>query len=198
MGDDEKQYKAMLKTGEIARFSKENSTFYDDENFINLNKMNKTSFNLKQSHHSIPSTIITQDFNNVRSLGMSEFQSTSSYQNSVFSWTFSKSRRFNGHYKKGLTDSIYNLPDNKNMRATIQGFGNRNDSRPRVGQCSPPPNKYKIKSIFEENFEKKKGKSISEKVAPLVYFLFYLLATSMHEISRSRDLFRFNKKLAIK
>jgi hypothetical protein len=96
---------------------------------------------------------------------MSEFQSSNALQNSVYSWTFNKSNRFSGGlYKKKFIDSIYNLPDKKNGRATTQGVGNRRDLRPQPGQSSPPPNTYRIKSSVDiMNLDKKKI-YIGEKV----------------------------------
>jgi hypothetical protein len=103
---------------------------------------------------------------------MSEYKSSNVLQNSVYSWTFSKSYRFDGSiYRKPLTDSIYNIPDKKTHRTTSMGYGKRYDLLPLEGRISPPPNSYNIKSCFEINAKERKGNSISDKYPPQVNIL---------------------------
>jgi hypothetical protein len=108
------------------------------------------------------------NLNNPRYLGMSEYQSSNSLQNSTYVWSFPKSHRFSGGYKNAITDTIYNLPEHKNERYTTQGYGKRTELLTAQGRNSPPPNTYRIKSFIDLNFQNKKGMSIHEKVAELV------------------------------
>lgn len=165
--------KKLYKSGEIHRSNRDNSTFYDDEN-LKLNKRsNRTSYEFNSGKkpkktQSMFFSTISQNLNNVRLPGMSEFQSTNSMQNSSYIWTFSKAHRFSSVYKRPATDSIYTVPDWKSGRYTTQGFGNKYDLRPLQGRNSPPPNTYRIKSCFEINAEKKKGPLIHNKIPGLV------------------------------
>lgn len=99
---------------------------------------------------------------------MSPYKSSSSLQNSVYSWSFSKSGRFDGLYKKPISDSIYCIPDGKNSRCASQGFGKRIEIKNRAGQNSPAPNTYKIISCFDSSVEHKKGAVLLEKYPPIV------------------------------
>jgi len=99
---------------------------------------------------------------------MSPFKSSSSLQNSVYSWSFSKTGKFNGLYKKPISDSIYLIPDGKNSRYTSQGFGKRCEMKNPAGQSSPPPNTYKIKSCFDKSVEHRKGALFLEKCPVVV------------------------------
>lgn len=99
---------------------------------------------------------------------MSPFKSTNSLQNSIYSWSFSKTGRFDGMYKKPISDSIYSIPEGRNFRYTTQGFGKRSEIKNHAGRNSPPPNAYNIKSCFEKSVEHKKGVLLLEKVPPIV------------------------------
>lgn len=132
-------------------------------------KFHKSAVNFYSTFMSTVKSILNiKNVMNIRSYGMSEHKSSSTLQNSVSSWTFGKSKRFSS-YNKSEVDNIYNLPDKKNLRFTSQGFGLRNDLRPKVGQHSPPPDTYRIASCFETNALKKKGPLILEKIEPLVW-----------------------------
>jgi hypothetical protein len=97
---------------------------------------------------------------------MSEYQSASTLQNSVYSWTIAKSGRFGKLYKQPSTQSIYDLPDSKGSRTTTFGYGERNLFN--IKSCSPPPDKYNLPNIFEENISKRKGTKLLYKINPLV------------------------------
>jgi len=101
---------------------------------------------------------------------MSPFKSSNSLQNSVYSWSFSKTGRFDGLYKKPISDSMYSIPDGKSTRFTSQGFGGRCNLKNPKGQSSPPPNTYNIKSCFEKSIEHRKGALLLEKCPPIVTF----------------------------
>lgn len=102
---------------------------------------------------------------------MSPYKSSSSLQNSVYSWSFTKTGKFNGMYKKLPSDSMYSIPDGKSTRYTSQGYGSRVDLKNKAGQNSPPPNTYKIKSCFEQSVEHRKGPIILQKYPQIVKFL---------------------------
>jgi hypothetical protein len=143
--------------------------------FTSINKISfySTSYPIKplqkMKSTSMFSSTCMSNVNNPRLLGISQFQSSNSLQNSTSSWTFTKANRFShGNYKRNLTDSIYSLPEFKNRRYTTQGLGGRKDLRPRVGSCSPPPDTYNIKTCFDVNIQKRKGMSLLQKVPALV------------------------------
>jgi hypothetical protein len=106
-------------------------------------------------------TFISQNPSNARSLGISQFQSSNSLQNSTYSISMPKEQRFREIYKKDLTDTLYKLPDPRGNRSTTMGFGDRPDFIKIVN--SPGPNVYKIESIFEHN-KRKKGISIGSRI----------------------------------
>ncbi len=99
---------------------------------------------------------------------MSPYKSSSSLQNSVHSWSFSKTGRFYGLYKRPASDSMYSIPVAKSSRFTSQGFGRRIDLKNPAGQNSPPPNSYRIKSCFDQSLEHRKGAVLLEKTPPIV------------------------------
>lgn len=103
---------------------------------------------------------------------MSCYKSSNSLQNSVYSYSFSKQPKFNGVYKKSLSESIYNVPDNKCSRYTSQGFGSRVEITNPYGKGSPAPNTYSIRSCFDSSVDRKKGALILERFTPLVKISF--------------------------
>lgn len=99
---------------------------------------------------------------------MSEHKSSNSLQNSVYSWSFGKEGRFKS-YKNAITESMQLLPTTRTHRTTTLGFGERYSFKPLIGEGSPAPNKYNIRTCFDINIEHKKGVKIKKKVDPLVY-----------------------------
>ena len=169
------------KSRENPRSIREFSTAYGEGDHQNTNNNYQTRsnfsktqqlFNMKNKTSNTKmfnSTNFSRNSNNPRLLGMSEFQSSSSFRNSTVVWSFSKSGRFtNGVYKKPLTDSLYELPDKKSHRSTTQGLGKRYDIRPLQGRDSPAADTYRVMSFVENNLQKKKGYFISEKTPELV------------------------------
>jgi hypothetical protein len=139
-----------------------NQKFSRSEYDMSLGGKNKT-----QSAFNFTTT--SQFMISPRLMGISQFQSTNSLQNSIHVCSFTKSDRFNGGvYKKPLSDSMYNLPETKSQRYTTPGYGHRGELSPATGTNSPPPNKYFIKSRFDMNMEKKKGPIILGKINGLV------------------------------
>lgn len=134
--------------------------------FASTNLNNKNFSN--KTRTSLENTFIS-NFNNVsnaRSYGISEFKSSNSLQNSTNAYSMPKDERFKGSYKK-LIDTMYNVPDNRNLRATCLGYGQK-DITPK-GTQTPAPSTYYIKSIFEENLKMKKGTVIGSKLPYKVY-----------------------------
>jgi hypothetical protein len=66
-------------------------------------------------------------------------------------------------YKNSENISLYKLPECLSSRATSIGFGNRSKFFP--DSFSPSPNRYKIKSVFEENISHKRGPVIATKLS---------------------------------
>lgn len=99
---------------------------------------------------------------------MSPYKSSNSLQNSVYSWSFSKTGRFDGLYKKPTSDSMYCVPEGKSSRFTSQGYGKRYEIKNVAGHNSPPPNTYKLKSCFEKSIDQRKGALLLEKYPKIV------------------------------
>lgn len=100
---------------------------------------------------------------------MSHYKSSNSLQNSVHSFSFNRQPKFDGTYKKSLSETIYNIPSIKSTRYASQGYGNRVDFSNPNGKASPAPNTYRIKSCFDNSLDHKKGCMILEKFTPVVY-----------------------------
>ncbi len=102
---------------------------------------------------------------------MSQFQSTNSLQNSVFSWTFGKKKRFNDF--KFKNQRLYDTStSNKSNRYTSLGYGNKLDLMSKQGKGSPSPHNYNIRSCFEKNLSERKGIILAQKLKEIVnYFL---------------------------
>jgi hypothetical protein len=98
---------------------------------------------------------------------MSAYKSSSTLQNSVYSYSFPKQERFTEKIKN-CVDTMYNLPETKSNRFTSQGFGSKLENINPSGLGSPAPNSYRLKSCFENSLDKKKGPVFLEKFSPLV------------------------------
>ena len=98
---------------------------------------------------------------------MSSYKSSNALQNSICSFSFTRQEKFNGIYKKSLTQNLYKVPDLKSTRYTSQGLGNRIDMQNAYGKGSPAPDTYKLKSCFDNSLDHKKGAIILEKFTPL-------------------------------
>jgi len=97
-----------------------------------------------------------------RAYGMSQFQSTSSLQNSVITWSIPRTERFLTN--KLYCDNIYNKPEKKTKISTTQGYGTKYDLMPMAGKGTPSPDCYNIKSLFENNNFHKKGVILAQKL----------------------------------
>ena len=83
----------------------------------------------------------------------------------VAKYTMPKQERFRGDYKRPLCDSIYEIPDYKNTKSTGMGLGSRREIINRKEtENMPSPLNYKHTSIFEDNYRKSKGSSISQRL----------------------------------
>ena len=107
----------------------------------------------------------------MKGFGTSVYHSTNTLQNSITSWTIPKADRFKEIYKKPQNGSLYNpisLTEGE-ARCTTQGYGKRTEIISLQGKCSPPPNRYKLKTDIENNLKAKKGYSITFKRKEIVY-----------------------------
>ena len=76
-----------------------------------------------------------------------------------------KKERFMDDYKRPLCDSIYEIPDCKNTKSTGMGFGSRREIiNAKETENMPSPLNYKHSSIFEENYRKSRGCSLSQRL----------------------------------
>ena len=108
--------------------------------------------------------VLDRNINNARYPGFSEFFSSNALQNSSYCWSFGKDARIKDKFYKKLNDNIYNIPDNKSTRYTIQGYGTRGEFWVPFGKGDPSPDTYKIQSIFDINIKKKSGSTMHYKL----------------------------------
>ena len=142
--------------------------------FQTENKSKKLKIKIKKNRDTPFNFTVMSNIRNPRSFGMSEYHSMNSLRNSIQSWTIGKDNRFKNNYKALLTDSIYNIPDKKNLRSTSLGFGKKHNLMPLEGRGVPGPDTYNLKSQIEINLLKKKGALIFSNTQPviLLYNLF--------------------------
>jgi len=87
-------------------------------------------------------------------------------------YTIPKDKRFKDSFKRPICHSIYELPDCKNKKTTGMGYGIKSSIiNTKEIQGMPSPNSYRIPTLFENNFLKGKGVSISQKIYYKVYHL---------------------------
>ena len=108
--------------------------------------------------------VLDRNINNVRYPGFSEFFSSNALQNSSYCWSFGKDKRIKDKLYKKLNDNIYNIPDLKSSRYTIQGYGTRGESWIPFGKGDPSPDRYNIQSVFDINIKKKCGSTLHHKL----------------------------------
>ena len=105
---------------------------------------------------------------NPRLLGLSNFQSSNTLQNSTPIHTFEKAPRSEKLAYRGGSN-MYNYVEKSTKLGVGMGLGNKlNFSNSKAS--SPGPARYKIRSIFEENLIKHKGSTILGKPSNFVYF----------------------------
>ena len=64
-----------------------------------------------------------------------------------------------------MNDNIYNIPDNKSNRYTIQGFGQRGGQFISKNKFTPSPLTYIINSLFDYNARHNRGFTMLGKSA---------------------------------
>ena len=106
--------------------------------------------------------MLDNNISNPRYPGFSQFTSSNALQNSSYCWTIPKDVRVKVREYKKLCDNIYNIPDNKSNRFTIQGFGKRGNFFEKRDNF-PSPNNYNICSLFDYNLTHHKGSTILGK-----------------------------------
>lgn len=158
----------------------ESEKYNSNKEFMNFKQFSSTKtenstfkFKIKRKNKSHTPYYLTamSNLKNSRSFGMSQYQSSYSLRNSIQSFTFNKEDKFKDSYRGLLTESIYNIPDQKNLRYTSLGFGKKYDLMPLEGRGVPGPNYYNIKSHIEIMKEKKKGALIYSNTHPTVNIL---------------------------
>lgn len=108
--------------------------------------------------------VLDRNIGNVRYPGFSEFFSSNVLQNSSYCWSIGKDARIKDKFYKKYNDNIYNIPDSKTARYTIQGYGTRGEFWIPYGKGDPSPDRYNILSVFDINFKKRKGASFGVKL----------------------------------
>lgn len=100
---------------------------------------------------------------------------TSLQKKSDKKYTIPKEKRFRNSFIKPACENIYDLPDFKTTKSTAMGYGHRKDIfNKREVECFPSPMNYKYPDLFEDNFKKGKGISISQKIKYKVIIFCYL------------------------
>jgi hypothetical protein len=110
-----------------------------------------------------------QSSNNLRNYGISEYQSSSTLQNSVCKYTIQKSPRF-----KNSSDNhhgLYIVPSDLGTgRKAGFGFGTRQFPKEnKMARNSPSPSHYKLQS-FVDKVLKNSGLKIGERLPDKVYY----------------------------
>jgi len=157
----------------------------DSPKSINFNNMNTLSSNKLITNNSLknlnlrkfttlntnPNVTKTQSMNSTSSskFPLSTYISCSTLQSGVASYSIPKSKRFKGMYKTAYCDSIYNLPDYKSTGVSI-GNSKRKDLFDKNKENIPSTHDYFFTSIFEDNLNKKRGNTISNKFNITVRF----------------------------
>ena len=109
--------------------------------------------------------MLDNNISNPRYPGFSQFTSSNALQNSSYCWTIPKDVRVKVREYKKLCDNIYNIPDNKSNRFTIQGFGQRGGQFISKNQFTPSPLTYTINSLFDYNIRHNRGSTMLGKSA---------------------------------
>lgn len=105
------------------------------------------------------------NFLNERKLGISQYQSANTYQNSVPTISFAKSERFKFLYKKLENESIYDINSLSNKRTTTQGYGKKWNFL-KLLKNTPAPTDYNLPSF---GINTNKGKTMSLKIPIKVF-----------------------------
>jgi hypothetical protein len=100
---------------------------------------------------------------------MSEYQSSSTFQNSVYSFSFCRTDRFKNAVKEPSVHTIYNLPSLLTTRSTNFGYGARKVFEGKKG--SPSPDRYSIPTLFDINIAKQNGTKLNSKIPSLVLLI---------------------------
>ena len=93
---------------------------------------------------------------------MSQYQSTSTLQKSVPTYSIPRAERLVS--AKLNCDNIYSKPEQKSTRSTTMGYGIKKDLLPLAGRCTPSPNAYNIRSFNEENNLHRKGVILAQRL----------------------------------
>ena len=108
--------------------------------------------------------VLDRNIGNVRYPGFSDFFSSNALQNSSYCWSIGKDKRIKDKLYKKYNDNIYNIPELKSARYTVQGFGIRGDFWVPFGKGDPSPDRYNIPSIFDINIKKRKGATMAPRL----------------------------------
>ena len=133
---------------------------HDDKNtHIRSSKTTLSSFKNNRELRALQ--ILSNNVNNVRYPGFSEFQSQNTMQNSSYCWSFPKTTRFNDG-KKVLNPTMYTLPSILSKRTTSMGFGERKVF-PVNKYGNPSPDTYNLRTVFDMNLLHSKGAKLLAK-----------------------------------
>lgn len=106
--------------------------------------------------------ILLNNLGNVRYLGLSEFHSEHSFQNSSHIWSFPKTPRFKNP-RSYMNAFFYNLKPLQSNISTSFSKAKRIPLTHKMFERSPSPQAYSIKGLAEDNISKGKGTSFINK-----------------------------------
>lgn len=112
--------------------------------------------------------ILLNNIGNVRYLGLSEFHSEHSFQNSSPIWSFTKNPRFKKNHSVIYNGNYYNLKPLQSNISTSFSKAKRVTLKHKFLERSPSPQEYTFRGLVEENIAKGKGISFNGKFATII------------------------------
>ena len=109
--------------------------------------------------------VLLNNLGNVRYLGLSEFQSEHSFQNSSPIWSFTRNPRFKDKTSSVFNGNFYDLKPLQSNISTSFSKAKRVTLKHQLLERSPSPQEYTFKGLAEDNISKGKGISFNGKYA---------------------------------
>jgi hypothetical protein len=130
-------------------------------------------------------TVLQSNVNNFRYPGFSVFQSSNTFQNSSYCWSFLKGNRFSFFGKKSSTDFRYTLPSTLSTKHTKIGISKRNQTTDFTSAFIPAPPYYTITSVFDSNIKHKKGFTQKPRLKSAKDSRSYVPGVGTYQLSKS-------------
>lgn len=111
--------------------------------------------------------VLLNNLGNVRYLGLSEFHSEHSFQNSSPIWSFTKDPRFKNNSSAMFNGNYYDLKPLQSNISTSFSKAKRVTLKHNLLERSPSPQEYTFRGLAEDNIAKGKGTSFIGKFATI-------------------------------